>query len=77
MDLFVQMVPYLFRYLPEYVSAYRMELVQIIATNADPTHVRTRTTHRLLTLFGPRREVSSFSWLAIMKTCRSSHWHAS
>jgi hypothetical protein len=40
MDLFAQMVPYVFRYLPEYVRAYRVELVQLIVANADPTHVR-------------------------------------
>ncbi len=42
MDLFAQMVPYVFRYLPEYVRAYRVELVQLIVANADPTHVRRR-----------------------------------
>lgn len=44
MDLFAQMVPYVFRYLPEYVRAYRVELVQLIVANADPTHVR-RVSH--------------------------------
>jgi len=40
MDLFVHMVPYIFTYLPEYTQSYRLELVQLIVSNVDPTHVR-------------------------------------
>lgn len=39
MDVFIYIVPYLFRYLTEYIDTYRVELVQLIVSNVDPTHV--------------------------------------
>jgi len=43
MDLFVHMVPYIFTYLPEYTQSYRLELVQLIVSNVDPTHMELLT----------------------------------
>lgn len=76
MDLFAQMVPYVFRYLPEYVRAYRVELVQLIVANADPTHIESlacKLTLGEFEMFGPRDAPfvieQSLGWDSISQFC--------